>query len=186
MNGSQEKKTGMSAKELKDLREELWIILPFFVISLYVFLGSFRYKLYARMVPLIIGAATALLCGMRLWHIIFPRSKIGQFKEAGLAGEFDTIKGEIEEETLKGHYAEETKVITFREEKKAFIALIGSFVAFLLFGYLIAIVFVTVGVSYYYGYRKKVQILISTVTMYIIVYVILYRLLGSPEDFGCC
>lgn len=184
MERTPKKKLDMRAKELKDLREELWIILPFFVISLYIFLGSFRYKLYARMVPMIIGAGTALLCGMRLWHIIFPQSKIGQFKEAGLAGEFDTIKEEIEEETLKGHYAEESREITFLDEKKAFIALIGSFLVFLLFGYLVASVFVIVGISYYYGYRNKGQLLISTVSMYIIIYVILYRLLGAPEDFG--
>jgi hypothetical protein len=184
-NTSKTKRSELSAKELKDLREELWIILPFFIFALYIFLGSFKYKFEARTVPMLIGAVTTLLSGMRLFHIIFPKSKIGQFKEAGLAGEFDTIKDKIEEETLKGKYEEApTKEITFRDERKAFFALIGSFVAFLLFGYLVAIFFVIVGTSYYYGYKEKVKIFISLVSMYVICYLVLYKLLGAPEDFG--
>lgn len=182
---SEKEKPELSKKELKKLRGELWIVLPFFIFALYIFLGSFRYKLEARTVPMFIGFLTIILSGMRLFHIIFPKSKIGQFKEAGLAGEFDSIKEEIEEETLKGKYEEApAKEITFREEKKAFYALIGSFVAFLLFGYLVATFFVIVGTSYYYGYKEKVKILISLVSMYLLCYLVLYKLLGAPADFG--
>ena len=175
----------LSAKELKDLREELWIILPFFIFAVYIFFGSFRYKFEARTVPMLIGFVTMILSGMRLFHIIFPKSKIGQFKEAGLAGEFDTIKDKIEEETLKGKYEEApAKEITFRDERRAFLALIGCFVAFLLFGYLVAMFFVIVGTSYYYGYKEKVKIFISLVSMYLLCYLVLYKLLGAPADFG--
>ena len=170
---------------MKNLREELWIILFFFIFSVYFFFGSFSYKLEARTVPMLIGAATAILTGMRLFHILFPKSKVGQFKEAGLAGEFDTLKEEIEGETLKGKYEEEpTKEVTFRDEKKAFLALIGCFIAFLLFGYLVGIFFVIIGTSYFYGYRRKKQLLISLISMYILAYVLLYKILGAPEDFG--
>ena len=174
-----------SRKELKNLREELWIILPFFILSVYFFFGSFRYKLEARTVPMLIGAGTAILTGMRLFHILFPKSKIGQFKESGLAGEFDTLKEEIEGEALKGKYEEEpAKEVTFQDEKKAFLALIGCFIALLIFGYLVGIFFVIVGTSYFYSYRKKKQLIISLISMYIICYVLLYKVLGAPEDFG--
>jgi hypothetical protein len=179
------KKPEMSLKELKKLRQELWVVVPFFIFALYIFLGSFRYKLAARTVPMLIGIATAIMTGMRLFHIIFPGSKIGQFKEAGLAGEFDSIKDEIAEEKLKGKYEEApSKEITFRDEGKAFLALIGCFVAFLLFGYLVAVFFVIVGTSYFYGYKEKLKILISLVSMYLLCYLVLYKLLGAPADFG--
>ena len=172
-------------KELKKLREELWVVLPFFVVSLYFFVGSFRYKVEASTVPMLIGAATALLSGLRLVHILFPRSRIGQFKEAGLAGEFDHIKEEIEEETLKGKYEEApAKEITFRDERKAFIALIGCFVSFLLFGYLIGMFFVIIGTSYYYGYKRPLAILVSLASMFFIVYVILNTIMEAPIDYG--
>ena len=179
------KEDEIGGKELRKLREELWIIVPFFIASLYFFLFSFRYKLEARTVPMLIGAGTALLTGMRLFHIIFPRSKIGQFKEAGLGGEFDTLKEELEEETLKGKYEEPpAKMITFQDEKKAFYALIFSFLVFLLFGYMVGTFFVIVGTSYYYGYKNKVHLLISVVSMYAIVYLVLYLLLEAPMDYG--
>ena len=178
-------KKEIGGKELKKLREELWVVLPFFIVSLYFFLGSFRYKVEASTVPMLIGAATALLSGMRLVHILFPRSRIGQFKEAGLAGEFDSIKEEIEEEALKGKYEEPpAKEITFQDEKKAFIALFGCFVVFLLFGYLVGFVFAIVGTSLYYGYKKWLPILLSVVSMFVMTYVVLYKLLEAPEDFG--
>lgn len=182
---SETKKPELTPKELKKLRQELWVVIPFFIFSLYIFLGSFRYKLAARTVPMFIGFVTIILTGMRLLHIIFPKSKIGQFKEAGLAGEFDTIKDKIEEETLKGKYEEAPlKEITFRDETKAFLTLIGCFVVFLLFGYLIAVFFVIVGTSYFYGYREKKNIFISLISMYLLCYLVLYKLLGAPADFG--
>ena len=181
----EKEKTEFSKKDLKNLRGELWIVLPFFIFSLYVFLGSYRYKLAARTVPMFIGFVTALLIGMRLFHIIFPKSKIGQFKEAGLAGEFDTLKDGIKDEIIKEEYGKKpAKEITFREESKAFIALIGSFVAFLLFGYLVAMVFVIVGTSYYYGYKQRGKILLSLISMYVLGYLVLNVLLGAPEDYG--
>lgn len=179
------KKKEISGKELKNLREEMWVVLPFFIVSVYFFFGSFSYKLETRMVPMLIGAATAILSGMRLFHIIFPRSKIGQFKEAGLAREFDTLKEEIEEETLKGKIEKEpSKEITSWDERKAFYAVMGCFLAFLLFGYLVGMFFVIIGTSYYYGYKRLVPIFISLVFMFLIVYVILYKIMEAPMNFG--
>ena len=136
-------------------------------------------------VPMLIGAVTAILTGMRIFHIVFPKSKIGSFKEAGLSGDFDRLKDDIEEEMLKGKYQEEPAgEITFRTEIKAFGALIGSSLAFILFGYLVGVFFVIVGTSYYYGYKEKLHILVSLVSMYIIVYGILYKMMGAPADYG--
>lgn len=185
VNTDKTKKQEISEGELKNLREELWIILPFFIVSVYFFFGSFHYQLEARMIPMLIGAATTILTGMRLFHIIFPRSKIGRFKEAGLAGEFDTLKEEIEEEALNGKYEKEpSKEITSRDERKAFFALIGCFLAFLLFGYFVGMFFVIIGTCYYYGYKKFVPIFINLVSMFFIVYVILYKILEAPMTFG--
>ncbi len=179
------KKKDLNKKDIKNLRGELPIIILFFLVSLYFFFGSFSYKVEASTVPMLVGAAIAILTGLRLFHIIFPRSSIWQFKEAGLAGEFDTIKEEIEEEILKGKYEEApAKEITFKDEKKAFLALIGSCISFLLFGYLIGMFFVIVGTSYYYGYRKYLHVAISLAAMYLICYVLLYRVLGAPVDYG--
>jgi len=175
----------MDEAELKSLREELWFILPFFIFSLYLFIGSFEYKVEASTVPKYAGLITAVLTGMRLFYIIFPKFKIGEFSQDGLAGEFDDMKDEFEEETLKSHYHRQAEnPITFRDEIKAFIALIGSFFIFLLVGYLVGTFFVIVGTSYYYGYKKKGAILINLVSMYILVYVILFKLLEAPEHFG--
>ena len=171
--------------ELKNLREELWFILPFFIFSLYLFLGSFAYKVEASTVPKYAGLITAILTGMRLFYICFPRFRIGEFSQDGLAGEFDEMKDEFEEGTLKSHYHRQAgKQVTFRDEIKAFTALIGSFFIFLLFGYLVGTFFVIVVTSYYYGYKKKGAILINLVSMYILVYVILFKLLEAPEHFG--
>jgi hypothetical protein len=182
-----------SQKELDQLRGELWIIIPFFAFTLYIFLGSFQYKFAAAVAPMFIGFATLVLVGVRLFHITFPKSKIGVFKEAGLAGEFESIKEQIEEEVLKRSeeesikdFAEEepAKQITFREEKKAFIALLFCFGSVLLFGYLVGTFFVIVGPCYYYGFKKKWKILITLASMYFIIYVCLYKLLGAPAGFG--
>lgn len=171
-------------KGRKDLQGELLIVLPFFIFSLYIFFGGFQYPSEARIVPMIISFATAVLTGLRLFHIVF-HTRLGQFKEAGIAGEFDSLKEEIAEEVLKGKIAEvPARKITFREERKAFLALLGSFVAFLLFGYLNGIFFVIIGISYYYGYREKKKILISLVAMYLLCYGILHKLLGAPADYG--
>jgi len=187
------KNSSPNLKDLKKLRGELWIILPFFVFTLYIFLGSFRYKFESAVVPMVISFATVVLAGMRLFHIIFPKSKIGDFKEAGLAGEFESIKDQIEEELVKKSEEESTKQITveepakqitFREEKKAFIALLFCFGSVLLFGYLIGAFFVIVGTCYYYGFKKMWKIFITLASMYFIIYVCLYKLLGAPADFG--
>ncbi len=183
MNSSKKREHDLSAKELKDLRRELVIILPFFLFSLYIFLASFPHKFEVKAVPLVIGAITTLLTGMRLFHIIFPRSKIGQFKGASLSREFDNLKEEIEEETLKGK-EEPRREITFCDERKAFIALIGSFAAFLLFGYMVGIFFVIVGISYFYGHKKKGQVAISLLAIYFICYLIIYKVLEAPMSYG--
>ncbi len=171
-------------KELKNLREELFIIVPFLIFSLIIFLGSFSYKFESRTVPMLIGALAMLLSGMRLFHIIFPKSKIGSFGEAGIAGEFDNMMEEIEGEVLKGHYEEPSKPITFLEEKKAIIALVvGSLILFF-FGYFIGGFFLIVGTSYYYGYKEKLPLLLSLITMFIIVYILLIVVLDSPMYHG--
>lgn len=179
-----DKKTELSPQEKKYLREELWFILPFFIFSLYLFWGSFEYRIEASTVPKYAGLVTAILTGMRLAYILFPGIKIGEFKEDGLAGEFDQIQDEIEDGTLKDHYQKQSKQITFRDEVKAFIALVGCFFFFLLFGYLVGTFFVIVGTSYYYGYTQKRSILVNLISMYILVYVVLFKLLGAPEHFG--
>jgi len=174
----------LSEQEKKYLREELWFILPFFIFSLYLFLGSFEYRFEASTVPKYAGLVTAVLTGMRLIYILFPGARIGEFKEDGLAGEFDEIQDEIVEGTLKDKYQKQTRQISFSDEKKAFIALIGCFFAFLLFGYLVGTFFVIVGTSYYYGFTKKGPLLINLISMYILVYAVLFKLLGAPEHFG--
>lgn len=182
---SEAKRLEHSAKELKHLRGEILIVLPFLIFALYISLGSFQYVAGARIVPLLIGIITIILTGMRLFHIIFPKSKIGRFKDAGLAGEFDSLKETIAKEALKGKYEEEpAKEITPREERKAIIGLIGSLVAFLFFGNVVGIFFVIVGISYYYGYKEKVPLLISLVLMYLLCYVVLHMLLRTPASFG--
>jgi len=179
------KREELSVKELKELRGELWVIPPFFIFALIIFLGSFQYKFEAAMVPMLIGGIAVILAGMRFFHILFPKTKIGEFKEAGLAGEFDSLEKKIKEETLKGKYEEEPeKTITFRQEKRALIALISCFVVFLLFGHLVGIFFTIVGTSYYYGFKKKRPLLISLIAMYIIIYFLLSKLLEGPMFFG--
>jgi hypothetical protein len=173
-----------SIKELHKLRGELVVIVPIFLISLYFFLGSFQYKPGARDVPMVIGLFTVILTGMRLFHIIFPESKIGQFKEAGLAGEFDSKVDNIKAEVLKGYEEEAAVEITRGDEGKAFLGLIGCFVAFLLFGYIVGSFFAIAGSYYYYGLRKTVPLLITLASMYAIIYLLLYKLLEAPSDFG--
>ncbi len=55
---------------------------------------------------------------------------------------------------------------------------------FLLLGYIVGTFFVVVGTSYYYGFRNKTQIAISLASMYLVVYIVLYKLLEAPADFG--
>lgn len=183
-NDSREKGLDLSPKELKKLRGELVVILPIFLISLYFFLGSFQYKPEARDVPMLIGLLTAILSGMRLFHIIFPKSKIGEFKEAGLAGEFDSKREKIKAEVLKDFHEEPAQKITFHDEVKGFIGLIGCFAAFLLFGYIVGTFFAIAGSYYYYGQRKIGALLITLTSMYIIIYLLLYKLLEAPADYG--
>jgi hypothetical protein len=174
----------LSEKELKELRGELWVIPLFFIFAIIIFWGSFLYVFEAAMVPMLIGGVAVILAGMRFFHILFPASGIGEFKETGLAGEFDSMEKKIRKETLKDHYEEEEKPITFRQEKKAFAALLSCFFVFLLFGYLVGIFFTIVGTSYYYGFKKRGPLLISLAAMYIIVYILLIKLLEGPMFFG--
>lgn len=174
-----------AGRDLKELRDELWVVVPFFLASLGFFLGSFSFKRGAGGVPMVVGFVTLIMTGMRLFHIIRPQSKVGEFSETGLAGEFDHIKEEIEGETLKGHYEEpKGKKVTFVDERKAFIGAIGSFLAFLLCGYIVGGFVVVVGASYYYGYREKLPIAITMASLFVIVYILLYKLLEAPGDFG--
>ncbi|MDP2268230.1 MAG: hypothetical protein Q8K46_03580 [Deltaproteobacteria bacterium] len=174
-----------TGKDLKELRDELWVVVPFFLAALGFFLGSFTFKQGAGEVPMVVGFITLVMAGLRLYHIIRPQSKIGEFNEAGLAGEFDHIKEEIEEETSKGHHEElKGKVVTFIDERKAFIGAIGCFLAFILCGYIVGSLLVIVGASYYYGYKEKLPIAIVMVSVFLIVYVLLYKLLEAPGDFG--
>ncbi len=184
--GSEEKiKSQLSDKELKNLRNELWVVIPFFLAALVFFFMSFQFKREAAHVPMVIGATTAILLAMRLYYIIFPHSKIGEFKEAGLAGEFDHMKDKIEEETLKGREKEaKGKTITFADEKKAFLGLIVCFLIYLLFGYIVGSFIAIIFGCYYYGYRDKMPIAIILASLFIIVVVLLYKIMEAPEDFG--
>jgi hypothetical protein len=174
-----------TGQDLKELRNELWVIIPFFLAALGFFLGSFTFKRGAGEVPMTVGFVTLIMVGMRLYHIIRPQSKIGEFNETGLAGEFDHIKDEFKEETLKDHYKKSAgKEITFADEKKAFMGIIGSFFIFLLCGYIVGCLIVIVWCSYYYGYREKLPIAIVVASLFLIVYVVLYKLLEAPADFG--
>ena len=178
-------KSALTDKELKKLRNELWVVLPFFLAALGFFLGSFGFKKGAADVPKVIGGITAILFGMRLYYIIFPHSKIGEFKEAGLAGEFDHMKDKIEEETSKGREKEaEGKTITFAEEKKAFLGLISCFLIYLLFGYIVGSLIAVIFACYYYGYKDKLPIAVILASLFLIVYVLLYKIMEAPEDFG--
>lgn len=178
-------KVELTVKELKKLRDELWVVAPFFLAALVFVLGSFHLKRGAGHVPMVIGLITAILTGMRLFYIISPQSKIGEFKEEGLAGEFDHLRQEIEAEALKGHHEEpKGKEITFADEKKAFFGLIGCFFVYLLLGYIVGSFVVILACSYYYGYKEKFPIILTLVSLFIIIYVVLYKLLEAPSDFG--
>jgi hypothetical protein len=177
----------ISSREKQKLRNELWVVIPFFLTSIFFFVQSFEYTFRARILPMLVGLILAIATGMRLLYIFLPthRLKLGEFKEGGLAGEFDDVKESIEKEVFKeGLRREVSREITVRDERKAFGALIGSFLAFLLFGYLVGVFVAIVGVSFYYGYREKLPLVTSLISMYFVVYVILYKLLGAPEDFG--
>jgi hypothetical protein len=178
----------LSSKEKKKLRNELWVVIPFLITSLFFFVESFNYKFQARILPMLVGFVMTLVTAMRLFYIFFSgnRLRIGEFKEGGLAEEFDEVKENIEKELVKGNFEKGAprREITSRDERKAFIPLIACFFAFLLFGYLVGIFIAIVGVSFYYGYRERWPLITSLISMYLIVYVILYRLLGAPEDFG--
>src|SRR3972149_1540458 len=138
MADNEKSKVDSTGEDLKELRDELWIVVPFFLIALGFFLGSFSLSWGAGSVPMMVGFATVIMMGMRLFHIIFPQSKIGEFNEEGLAGEFDHIKEEIEEETLKKHYEDpEEQAVTTADERQAFLGAIISFLIFLLFGYIV-------------------------------------------------
>lgn len=178
-------KAGLTVKELKKLRNELWVVAPFFLASLVFFLGSFQFKRGAGAVPMAVGAVTAILTGMRLYHIIFPRSRIGEFREEGLAGEFDHIREEIEAEALKGPHEEpKGREVAFADERKAFIGLIGCFFIYLLLGYIVGSFVVILACSYYYGYKEKFPIILTLVSLFIVIYLVLYKILEAPSDFG--
>jgi hypothetical protein len=178
------KEPDLSRKELSKLRGELVVIVPIFLVSLGFFLGSFQYKPGARDVPMFVGFITVILTGMRLFYIVFPKSKIGEFKEAGLAGEFDSRVDDIKAEVLKGYDEEPEPEATRGDEWKSFICLIGCFVAFLLFGYLVGGFIAMAGSYYYYGLRKSGPLLITLASMFVIIYLLLYKMLDAPSDFG--
>jgi hypothetical protein len=166
-------------------RDELVVVLPFFIFSISILLASIGYRREAGSVPVLSGTIGFILSGMRLIYLFFPQYGIGEFKQGGLAKEFDDVKEEIEEELhLESHENEQADGISFQDEKKAFIYLIGCFAVFLLFGYLVGLFFIIIGCCYYYDYRDWKPIIISLVSMYLIVYLILYKLLGAPADFG--
>lgn len=163
---------------------ELWIIIPFFSFALYIFLGSFQYKVEASTVPMSVGLVAVLLTGIRLIHLLFPQLPVGKFEETGLAEDFDHLKKKIETKTLGRQAAGEEKESPFESEKKPLIALIASFLIFLLFGYLVGSFLVVLGTSFFFGFRKKKPILVTMGMLFLIVWVILYGLLKSPPGFG--
>ncbi len=174
-----------TGKDLRELKDELWIVVPFFLIALGFFLGSFSVSREAGVVPMAVGLVTAIILGLRLFHILFPQSRIGEFDQGSLAGEFDHLKDKIEEETLKEHHEEpEGKKITAADEIKAFLGAIIGLLIFICFGYIVGSLMVIVALSYYYGYREKLPIAIVVASLFLIVYVVLYKLLEGPQGFG--
>ena len=176
---------GSPGKKANKARGELIVVVPFFIFSICILLASIGYRREASLVPILSGLAGLVLSGMRLIYLFFPQYGIGEFKQGGLAKEFDDIKDEIVEGLhLDIQDEEQVEEIGWQDEKKAFIYLIGSFAAFLLFGYLVGLFFVIVGCCYYYDYKHWTALTISLVSMYLIVYLILYKLLGAPAYFG--
>jgi len=172
-------------KETESSRGELIVVIPFFLFCLSILLGSLQYQIEASLVPLMSGSAGLILSGMRIIYLLFPQWGIGEFKQGGLAQEFDDIKDDIAEERNLQNYAEEqAETITFQAEKKAFLYLVGCFAAFVLMGYLVGLFCAVVGCSYYYHYRDKWPIIISLASLYVIVYVILNKLLDAPAYYG--
>jgi hypothetical protein len=180
---------GAKAHEFKDKntnksRGELVVVIPFFIFSIAILLASIGYRKEASLVPVLSGITGLILSGMRLFYLLFPQYGIGEFKQGGLAKEFDDMRDEIEEELHLKSQEEESEEISLRDEMKAFIYLIACFLIFLLFGYLIGVFFVITVCCYFYDYRDKLPIIVSLISMYLIVYIILYKLLGAPADFG--
>jgi len=172
-------------KETNKSRGELIVVVPFFVFSLSILLASLGYRQEASLVPMLSGSAGLVLSGMRLVYLFFPQYGIGEFKQGGLAKEFDDIKDDIVEGLkLEIHDDEQVEEVSWEDEKKAFLYLIGCFSIFLLFGYLVGVFFVIVGCCLYYDYKHWTAMVVSLVSMYLIVYLILYKLLGAPADFG--
>ncbi len=185
MGDSGKEPSTFSENDRKKLRNELWVVVPFLVMAMGFFLGSFSFKKAAADVPCVIGGITTVLLAMRLYHIIFPHSRIGAFKEAGLGGEFDHLKDKFKEEKLKGRGQKAArKTITAADEKKAFLGLIGCFLFYLLFGYLIGCFLAVIFGCYYYGYKEKLPIAIILASFFVIVIVLLHNIMDAPEDFG--
>lgn len=178
-------RSASGSMERRRLRGELLIVLPFFLTSLYFFLGSFRYKHDAAIVPMLVGAATAVVTGLRLFHLVVPTSRIGRFQDAGLAGEFDRMKEDIEEEALAGRVDEgPARSITFRDERKAFLALLGACLSCVFFGYVAGMFVTVVGTARAYGYRKKGPLVVTVSSLFVVLYFVLIRLLEAPPSFG--
>jgi len=55
---------------------------------------------------------------------------------------------------------------------------------FLLFGYIVGSIVLIVALSYYYGYKEKLPIAIVMASLFLIIFVILYKLMDGPGDFG--
>ncbi|MEI9477109.1 MAG: tripartite tricarboxylate transporter TctB family protein [Deltaproteobacteria bacterium] len=173
------------AKKRTKLLGELSVIVPFLSFSLFIFVVSLQYKFGAKIVPLIISGAASILAGLRFIHILFPDSGLGRFEQQSLVSQFDGIQKSIEEDLQKSNSEEEhVKPINFRDEIKACVGLIGSFLAFLFFGYLVGTFIAIAGISTLYGYRKKLVILLILISVYFIVYVLLFRLLDGPMYSG--
>ncbi len=172
-------------KRINKSRGELVVVVPFFLFSIAILLASIGYRKEASLVPVLSGVTGLILSGMRLIYLLFPQYGIGEFKQGGLAKEFDDIRDEIEEELhIKTQEEEPAYDISLRDEMKAFVYLIGSFIIFLLFGYLVGAFFVVIGCCYFYDYREWKPVIISLVSIYLIIYLILFKLLGAPTDFG--
>jgi hypothetical protein len=183
VEGIKEKES--KSRKIQKSRGELIVVVPFFIFSISILLASIGYKPEASLVPILSGSTGLILSGMRLIYLFYPQYGIGEFKQGGLAQEFDNIKEEIVEGLhLEIHDDEQADEISSHDEKKAFIYLIGCFAVFLLFGYLVGLFFVVLGCCYYYDYWDWMPSTISLVSMYLIVYLILYKLLGAPADFG--
>jgi len=180
-----ENNTIVSNKKASKLNGELVVVAAYFIFSGIILIACFGYEKEAIAVPVLCGSIGFVLSGMRLIYLLFPQLKLGEFKHGGLAAEFDSLKEGIQKDLHLRIPPEETsKSKSSQEEIKAFIYLTVCFISFLLFGYLVGTFLVILACCLFYNYKQWRVILISLISLYLIIYVLLYKLLEAPAFYG--